>query len=67
MGIRSLLRLEHIEIYGDTGRGKEKREKRKERQSYDMRNDPMSGALCLASLDLRQAGSSERVKGSCEG
>ena len=64
MGIYSLLRLEHIEIYDDTGRGKEKRE---EKERYDMRNDPMSGALCLASLGPRQAGASVRIKGSCEG
>jgi len=32
MGIWSLLRLEYIEIYDDTGRGKEKREKRKKEE-----------------------------------
>lgn len=67
MGIYSLLRLEHVEIYNDTRRGKEKREKRKERQSYDMQDDPTSGALCLASLEPRQAGASAQIKGSCEG
>jgi len=55
MGICSLLGLEGIEINGDTRRGKEKREKRKEREK-NRQDGPTSGTLYLASLGLRQAG-----------
>ena len=49
--------------------GEGKREKRKEKREdeYDMQDGPTSRCLCLASLGLRQAGASVRVKGSIEG
>jgi hypothetical protein len=61
------LGLQAIKIFDDTRRGKEKREKRKEREPYAMRDDPTSGALCFASLKLRQAGTCERIKAALKG
>ncbi len=51
-----------------TIREREKRkEKREEERENDMRDDATSRCLCLASLGLRQAVHSVRVKGSIEG
>ena len=67
MGIRSLLRLEHIEIYDDTRRGKEKREKR--RRADHM---PCRTVLCQLRIVSRFARTKtgrefRELKGSCEG